>query len=122
MTESSIAASSLPALTLALTPKTITVGGSMVSGAVNIVTTVTGEKSDGPLLILLKPGVTPAELDKGVGAIGPTSPLDVIDPYGSIVFDVLAIAADACSSLHAGAPRRDARALATRPLRYCGAR
>ena len=87
MTASSVAASSLPTLTLALTSKTITVGGSMLSGAVNVVTTVTGEKSDGPLLILLKPGVTPAELDKGVGAIGPTSPFDVIDPYGSIVFD-----------------------------------
>lgn len=90
MAASSVAASSLPTLTLALTPKTVTVGGSMVSGAVNVVSTVTGEKSDGPLLILLKPGVTLAELDKGVGALGPKSPLDVIDPYGSIVFDGVA--------------------------------
>jgi hypothetical protein len=90
MTAASVAASSLPTLTLALTKNTVTVGGSEVSGAVNIVSTVTGEKSDGPVLILLKPGVTPAELGKVIGAIGPKSPLDVIDPYGSIVFDGVA--------------------------------
>ena len=87
MTASSVAAGSLPTLTLALTPKTVTVGGSMVSGAVNVVTTVTGEKADGPVLILLKPGVTPAEIGKALGSLGPNSPLDAIDPYGSIVFD-----------------------------------
>jgi len=87
MTASSVAAGSLPTLTLALTPKTVTVGGSMVSGAVNVVTTVTGEKADGPILILLKPGVTPAKFDKATSDIGPNSPLDSIDPYGSIVFD-----------------------------------
>jgi hypothetical protein len=92
MTTSSVAASSLPTLTLALTPKTVTVGGSMVSGAVNVVTTVTGEKSDGPGLILLKPGVTPAEFGKVAGSLGPRSPFDVIDPYATIVFDGFAVA------------------------------
>jgi hypothetical protein len=87
MTTSSVAASSLPTLTLALTPKTVTVGGSMVSGAVNVVTTVTGEKSDGPGLILLKPGVTPAEFGKFITTLSPKSAFDAIDPYGSIVFD-----------------------------------
>jgi hypothetical protein len=87
MTASSVAASSLPTLTLALTPKTVTVGGSMVSGAVNIVSTVAGEKSDGPGLILLKPGVTPAEFGKFITTLGPKSAFDAIDPYGSIVFD-----------------------------------
>jgi hypothetical protein len=87
MTASSVAASSLPTLTLALTKNTITVGGSEVSGAVNIVSTVTGEPSDAPALILLKPGVTPAEFGKAVSALGPHTPLDAIDPYGSIVFD-----------------------------------
>jgi hypothetical protein len=87
MTASSVAASSLPTLTLALTKNTVTVAGSEVSGAVNIVSTVTGEKSDAPALILLKPGVTPAEFGKAVSALGPHTPLDAIDPYGSIVFD-----------------------------------
>jgi hypothetical protein len=88
MTASSVAASSLPTLTLALTPKTVTVGGSMVSGAVNVVTTVTGEKSDMPALLLLNPGVTEAEFNKAVAPlVNGTTPLDAIDPYGKIVFD-----------------------------------
>ncbi len=88
MTASTIAASSLPTLTLALTPKTVTVGGSEVSGAVNVVTTVMGEKSDSPALFLLAPGVTPAEFGKAAASLGNSNtPLDVIDPYGSIVFD-----------------------------------
>ncbi len=87
MTASSVAASSLPTLTLALTPKTVTVGGSQVSGAVNVVTTVTGEKSDSPGLFLLAPGVTPAEFGKAAAALGNNTPLDAIDPYGTIVMD-----------------------------------
>ena len=91
-TASSVAATSLPTLTLALTKNTVTVGGSMVSGAVNVVTTVTGEKSDGPGLILLKPGVTPAEFGKFITTLSPKSPFDAIDPYGTIVFDGFAVA------------------------------
>src|SRR5450755_1298310 len=90
ITASSVAASSLPTLTLALTKNTVAVSGSMVSGAVNVVTTVTGEKSDGPGLILLKPGVTPAEFGKFITNLGPKSAFDAIDPYGSIVFDGVA--------------------------------
>jgi hypothetical protein len=92
MTASSVAASSLPTLTLALTKNTVAVSGSMVSGAVNVVTTVTGEKSDGPGLILLKPGVTPAEFGKFITTLSPKSPFDAIDPYGTIVFDGFAVA------------------------------
>jgi hypothetical protein len=87
MTVPAVAANSLPTLTIALTPKTVTVGGSMVSGAVNVVTTVTGEANDGPALFLLNPGVTPAQFGMVAAALGPNTPLDVIDPYGSIVFD-----------------------------------
>ena len=90
MTTASVAAGSLPTLTIALTPKTVTVGGSKVSGAVNVVTTVTGEQSDGPTLILLKPGVTPADLNKAFAALGPKSAPDGLDNYGSIVFDAVA--------------------------------
>jgi hypothetical protein len=86
MTASSLAASSLPTLTLSVTKNTVTVGGSKVSGAVNVVSTVTGEQSDSPALVLLKPGVTLAELGKAVSSIG-NGPLDAIDPYATIVFD-----------------------------------
>jgi hypothetical protein len=93
MTASSVAASSLPTLTLALTKNTITVGGSEVSGAVNIVSTVTGEQSDGPALFLLKPGVTPTEFGAAAQrTVGRGSPFDALDPYGSIVFDGTAVA------------------------------
>jgi hypothetical protein len=86
MTASSVAASSLPTLTLSVTKNAVTVGGSKVSGAVNVVSTVRGEKNDSPGLVLLKPGVTPAELGKAASSIG-NGPLDAIDPYGTIVFD-----------------------------------
>jgi hypothetical protein len=87
MAASSVAASSLPTLTLALTPHTITVGGSEVSGAVNVVSTVTGEANDSPGLFLLAPGVTPAEFGKAISSFGNSTPLDAVDPYGTIVFD-----------------------------------
>jgi hypothetical protein len=90
-TAPSVAAGTLPTLTLALTKNTITVGGSEVSGAANIVSTVTGEQSDGPALFLLRPGVTPAEFGKAVSALGSGTPLDALDPYGSIVFDGTAV-------------------------------
>ena len=97
MTASSVAAGTLPTLTLALTKNTITVGGSEVAGAVNIVSTVTGEASDGPALILLKPGVTPTEFGKATSALS-TAPFDTIDPYGSIVFDGTAVAGTSTSA------------------------
>jgi len=85
MSASSVAAGSLPTLTLALTKNTITVGGSQVSGAVNIVATVTGEKSDNPALVRLNPGISVAAFAKAAKSLG-NSPLDALDPYGSIVY------------------------------------
>src|ERR1700735_3693282 len=93
----SLAASSLPTLTLALTKNTVTVGGSEVSGAVNVVSTVKGEASDDPGLVLLKPGVTVAEFGAVVSKLGSNSPLDAIDPYGTIVFDGQVAAGQASS-------------------------
>jgi hypothetical protein len=86
VTASSVAAGALPTLTLTLTKNTITVGGSKVSGAVNIETTVSGEASDSPTLILLKPGVAPAQFGKLVSKLG-DQPLDAIDPDATIEFD-----------------------------------
>jgi hypothetical protein len=85
MTTSSVAAGSLPTLKLALTKNTITVTGSEVSGAVDVVTKVSGEASDSPSLILLKPGVTAAKFIKFVSKLG-QQPFDAIDPYATIEF------------------------------------
>ncbi len=87
MTAPSVAAGTLPTLTLALTKNTVTVGGSEVSGAVNIVTTVSGEASGSPALILLKPGVTVAQFGNVLAPLSNSTPLDAIDPYATIVFD-----------------------------------
>jgi hypothetical protein len=98
MSATSVAASSLPTLTLALTKNAITVGGAEVSGAVNIVSTVSGEPSDSPSLFLLRPGVTAAQFGKAVGALPSNSPFDAIDPYASIVFDGSAVAGAATTA------------------------
>jgi hypothetical protein len=92
MTASSVAASSLPTLTLAVSKNAITVGGAEVSGAVNVAISVTGEPSDQPTLILLKPGVTAAELGKAVSKFGMDTPFDAIDPYGTLEFDSQVVA------------------------------
>jgi len=89
---SDAAGGSLPTLTIAMTKNAITVGGAEVSGAVNIVTTVRGEKSDSPTLFLLRPGVTLSDAENGLAHIGPETPLDAVDPYGSIVYDGIATA------------------------------
>jgi hypothetical protein len=86
LTASSVAASSLPTLTLAVTKNAVVVGGSKVSGAVNVVSTITGEKNDSPGLLLLKPGVTPAELANVASHLGNDTPLDAVDPYATSVF------------------------------------
>jgi hypothetical protein len=83
MTASSVAAGTLPTLNLALTKSTVTVSCSEVSGAVNIVGTVSGEASDSPALILLKPGVTVAQFGQVVSHLGKDTPLDAIEPYAT---------------------------------------
>jgi hypothetical protein len=83
---SSVAAGSLPTLTLAVTKNAIKVGGSLTSGAVNIAATVTGEPEDNPGMVLLKPGVTPAEFGKVVSKLNQND-FDAIDAYATIVYD-----------------------------------
>ncbi len=87
----SSAASGLPTLTLALNGKTVVVGGSTESGAVNIVTTVTKEASGEPALIRLNPGVPFSAFAQAGAAINAHhGDLNYLDPYGSIVFDASA--------------------------------
>lgn len=82
---SSVAAGSLPTLTVALTRNGVSVGGATVSGAVNVAMSVSGEAEDSVGLILLKPGVTAAQFGAVAAKVG-NGPLDAIDPYGTIVF------------------------------------
>jgi hypothetical protein len=88
---SASAANGLPTLTMALNGKTVTVGGSMVSGAVNVQTTVTGEPGGGPALVRLNPG-EPASIFTQVNNIinSHHGQIDYLDPYGSLVFDGVA--------------------------------
>jgi hypothetical protein len=86
--ENAAAASGLPTLTIALNGKTVVVGGSTVSGAVNVQTTVTHESAGSPLLFRLANGVSPSAFPQAIQAVGAHhGDLNYLDPYGSIVFD-----------------------------------
>jgi hypothetical protein len=80
------ASSTLPAVTIAMNGSTIAVGGALQSGAVNVVSTVTGEKEGSPALVLLKPGVSVAELYAFLETKAAGDP-NTADKYGSIVFN-----------------------------------
>lgn len=82
----SLAQSSLPTLTLAVSKNSITVGGQLVSGAVDVATTVSGEQEDSPTLILLKPGVSAAQFQSVTKGFSNSTPLDAIDKYATIVY------------------------------------
>lgn len=88
---SASAANGLPTLTLALTGKTVTVGGSMVSGAVNVQTTVTGEAQGGPGLVLLNPGEPFSVFGHVVQLINQHhGDINYLDPYGTLLYDGVA--------------------------------
>jgi hypothetical protein len=80
-------AAPLPTLTLALTKTSVTVGGTLQSGAVNVVATGTGTKEAAAVLFQLKPGVTPNELYAFLKT-PKEKDLNNTGKYGSIVFDV----------------------------------
>jgi hypothetical protein len=80
------AASALPTLTLAINSTSITAGGTLQSGAVNVVSTVTGVKEASPALLLLKPGVSVEEVYAYLNGKGSQDP-NSASKYGSIVFD-----------------------------------
>jgi hypothetical protein len=79
------AASTLPTVSVAITPTTITVTGALESGAVNVVTHDTGVKEGSVILFQLKPGATFEEVEAAIAkAHGDTN---ATSKYGSIVFD-----------------------------------
>jgi hypothetical protein len=83
---SSAQASTLPTLSLSITKSSITVGGTMQSGAVNVVSTATGVKEATAILFLMKPGVTVAEVEGALKSGAGKDP-NKASKYGSIVFD-----------------------------------
>jgi hypothetical protein len=79
-------AATLPTVTATVSPTAITISGALQSGAVNISSTGTGKEPD-VTLILLKPGVSVAELYAFLDSNKVTNEANLVDPYGSIVFD-----------------------------------
>lgn len=75
--------SNLPVITLAMDGKSVTVGGTLVSGAVDIRSTVTGESDGSPALFHLNPGVSVQQV---FAAVGSSNDPNATQPYGSIVF------------------------------------
>ncbi|MGO9822965.1 MAG: hypothetical protein ACLPTJ_20235 [Solirubrobacteraceae bacterium] len=79
--------SALPTLTLGLNGNAVTVGGSTVSGAVNITTTDTGKPGE-PALVRLNPGISFAQFGQAVQAVNSHhGDLNYLDPYASLVYD-----------------------------------
>jgi hypothetical protein len=97
-------ASSLPTLTLAVSPSAIAVSGATQSGAVNVVATDTGVKEGSAILFALKPGVNAAEVYAYLESKGGKDP-NAASKYGSIVFDEEAergVTSEAQTSLQPG--------------------
>lgn len=80
------ASSTLPALSIAITPSSATVSGARESGAVNVVSSDTGVKEAAVIVFLLKPGVSLAEVEKFSAEKKAKDP-NSASKYGSIVFD-----------------------------------
>lgn len=80
-------ASTLPTLSLTISPSAITVGGTPQSGAVNVVSSLTGgAKEAAALLFQVKPGVSPAEVEAYLASPG-RKDINAVSKYGAIVFD-----------------------------------
>ena len=81
-------ASTLPTVTVAVSNSSIAVSGPLQSGAVNVVmNAAAGSKEPSPTFVLLKPGVTVAEVDAYLKTnMAPKDP-NTASKYVSIVFD-----------------------------------
>jgi hypothetical protein len=80
-------ASTLPVVSIAITPSSATVGGTLESGGVNVVSTDTGVKEAGVIVFLLKPGVSVAEAEAFVNEKKVKGDPNNTGKIGSIVFD-----------------------------------
>ncbi len=77
----------LPTITIALNGSSITVGGALQSGAVDIRSTTTGVKDAEPTLLRLNPGVTVAQALAFAASPGASDLNNVAARLGPIVFD-----------------------------------
>jgi hypothetical protein len=80
-------ASTMPTLTLTVNATSITVGGTLESGAVNVVSTATGIKEPAVLLVQLKPGVSVAEVYAFVETKKGAGDPNNANKFGSIILD-----------------------------------
>jgi uncharacterized cupredoxin-like copper-binding protein len=83
----SVQASTLPTLSIAITPSTATVSGPHESGGVNVAVTDTGVKEGAVILGHLKPGVTLAEAEAFQKEKKAEGDLNKVAKIGSIVAD-----------------------------------
>jgi len=83
---SAAASSTLPTLSIAITPSSATVSGTRESGGVNIVSSDTGAKEAAVIVFLLKPGVSVAEAEAFTREKKAKDP-NSTSKIGSIVFD-----------------------------------
>ncbi len=87
MSVASAEAAPLPTISVALSPSSISVGGTLQSGAVNVLSTATGGKESSTTLVLLKPGVSVAEVYALLDANEVGKEPNLASKYVSIVFD-----------------------------------
>jgi hypothetical protein len=76
----------LPTLTVTLDASTVTVAGASQSGAVNVISVATGVKEASAILLLLRPGVTPADVYAALADEAMQDP-NSLTRLGAIVFD-----------------------------------
>jgi hypothetical protein len=81
---SASASSALPVVSITMNGKSISVGGSTVSGAVDVHSTTAGEQFGSPTLIHLNAGVTPTQV---FASIGHANDPNGVQPFGAIVFN-----------------------------------
>jgi hypothetical protein len=80
-------ASTLPTVSVAISPSSGAVSGALESGAANVVTTDTGVKEATEVLFFLKPGVTVAEAEKFISEKLAHKDINNTGKLGSLAFD-----------------------------------
>jgi hypothetical protein len=86
-TAGSTQAATLPTVNVTVNATSITVGGSLESGAVNVVSSATGIKEPALLLVQLKPGVSVAELYAFLESKKAAGDPNYASKFGTIVLD-----------------------------------
>jgi hypothetical protein len=85
---SATAAGTLPTFAVTMTGNSISVPSTVAAGAVNVVSSVSGEAAGSPTLVRLQPGVTPAQAFDAVQSHGGDP--NALQGLASVVFNVQA--------------------------------